>query len=202
MESGKNKKEKIKIVLPKEAKKEPAKHVLASAKYLSNPHKGSQFENFVVEMLFSGEGKKLYELSKKTSDYHNRELKVSDETNTDPDLLIRFKKSQKQFAVECKYRSFLWFDDITNKPFIDWCREDQWINYLTYQQTNRTPVFIVIGVGGTPNKPNEAYCIPLKKIKSTILFDKDLKKYAKGERRYFRLYWDDNKKNLSWDRPE
>ena len=179
-----------------------AKQIQATAKYRSSAHKGRMFERFVFEMIFQGAGKDNFELIRKTSDFFNRELQVGDKTNKDPDFLILHKKSKKQFAVECKYRTFREYDEISKKPFIEWCAEYQLKNYQEFQKSRRIPVFVVIGIGGTPDKPFDVYCIPLRKLKSTILFDKDLKNTNKGKRKYFRLYWDEENKNLVWDRPD
>jgi len=77
----------------------------------------------------------------------------------DPDLeLIFVGKNQHPFAVECKWKSYFY------KGKIEWARQDQIDKYLDFERKNAMPVFIAIGIGGSPNNPEKLYVTPLCNI--------------------------------------
>jgi hypothetical protein len=74
-----------------------------------------------------------------------------------PDLeLIFMGKNNYPFAVECKWRRQ--FDD---NGKIDWASEQQIAMYLHFERKRAMPVFIAIGVGGTPSNPKKLFVTPL-----------------------------------------
>lgn len=92
------------------------------------------------------------------------------ESITYPDFRLCFKSGnfEKEFAVECKYRS-----DFYNNG-VKWANEKQIENYKSYAAKYNIPVFIVIGVGGSPNYPDNVFIIPLKYIKYPFINNKFL----------------------------
>ena len=95
------------------------------------------------------------------------------ESNTHPDLKFCFKlgKNEKEFAVECKYRSSFF------KSGIMWAEKYQIDNYRKYEEKLLIPVFVAIGVGGKPDKPSDLFVIPLKDIEHPFLSKEFLNKY-------------------------
>ncbi len=117
--------------------------------------KGYLFEQHIVS-LFSNEKFILNEWrSDKISD------NISPESSKYPDLEyeLMLKDTSCKFAVECKWRMHV---DSNNK--IKWAEDYQIINYNNFSKKFNMPVFIVIGIGGTPNNPNAIYSIPLEKL--------------------------------------
>ena len=58
----------------------------------------------------------------------------------------------------CKWRKR--FD----KGVIEWAHAYQIKNYLAYEKATKIKVFVVIGVGGTPDKPERMFIAPLQKV--------------------------------------
>ncbi len=87
------------------------------------------------------------------------------ESSTYPDLEIEFhlRDARERFAVECKWRG-QW--EFGAKPFLIWANDQQIINYQEFARTRAIPVFIVIGVGGQPDRPAEVFIVPLDKLRS------------------------------------
>src|SRR5688572_13698289 len=77
--------------------------------------------------------------------------------HSNPDLHLIFNGKYK-FAVECKWR----------KEFIDgkinWADPSKIRRYQKFQNRNRIPVFIAIGIGGTSSSPDRLFVTPLDHI--------------------------------------
>jgi hypothetical protein len=142
----------------------------------SESEKGHDFEKFVVDRF-----KKEYFILKhwRSDKMHNG---ISPDSNKYPDLEYDFKtKSAKaKIAIECKWRSG--FDD----GKIEWAKDYQIKNYIHYKKENGVDVvFVLIGIGGMPNYPDELYIIPLEEITSTILYKKSITKYQRFSKSSF-----------------
>jgi len=61
--------------------------------------------------------------------------------------------------------------------------------YNAYSRSNRIPVFVVIGVGGSPKKPATMFCIPLKDAKYPEIFPSVFEKYERNPGKTF--FWRD-----------
>ncbi|MFT3845765.1 MAG: hypothetical protein QM725_11985 [Lacibacter sp.] len=137
--------------------------------------KGDEFERYVIERF----DKTYFNLKEWRSDKIHKG--IYPESNMNPDLVYDFasNSAKARFAVECKWRA----DLVNNK--IEWAKSYQLDNYRRFQQTERMPVFVVIGVGGQPNNPNDLYIIPLNEINSTYLNAYQLKKFLRYGRSNF-----------------
>jgi hypothetical protein len=62
------------------------------------------------------------------------------------------------FAIECKWRQKF---DQGEKPYITWASERQIDNYRAFAEAKNLPVFVVIGVGGKPDDPDEVFIVNL-----------------------------------------
>lgn len=126
--------------------------------------KGLDFEKYVVNKF----PKKYYSIKEWRSD--KRVNGHYAETNTYPDLelILHLGKSEFTFAVECKWRH-----DISGNGYIKWCEESQLERYNIFAKDKNIPVFIVLGIGGTPSTPSSVYCVPLRSMK----FNKVKKEY-------------------------
>ena len=103
-----------------------------------------------------------------------------------PDLQLELKlESEKYpFAVECKWRNDFW------KGIIEWARDAQISSYQEFQVSKDMPVFIALGVGGTPSDPRDLFIIPLSHLYQKILTQDWLKKYKRESRENFYLSLD------------
>ena len=80
-----------------------------------------------------------------------------------PDMVFRHRSSDTKFAVECKYRSK--WEINGNAPQIEWAEEHNIENYLQFSEERKMDVVIIIGIGGTAEKPEEVYAAPLHALK-------------------------------------
>ena len=133
--------------------------------------KGERFEDFVRKHLFvSAE----YELEEKTHPYEDNRAEFV-KSSLNPDYRFKSKKTGKRFWVEVKFRS-AYSDDA-----IEWCKDYQLKRYL---EINReTPVFVLIGVGGSASDPENVFIIPVKHAKYTRLFRSVLNKFEFNPKR-------------------
>lgn len=124
-----------------------------------NLKKGGEFENWVVSKFDSRYFKVLEWRGDKASHGHYAESSRS------PDLEMDFalKEQTMRFAVECKWRKSFYRDGI------EWSYPGQIDSYRSFASTRKMPVFVVLGVGGTPGDPNEVFVVPLPELKSPFV---------------------------------
>jgi uncharacterized RDD family membrane protein YckC/uncharacterized protein YutD len=122
---------------------------------------GKQFERYVAHLF-----KNYYTIEDWTQDNSDKIKGFFVESNMNPDLTIRYNPTQERFAVECKWRSSSFYSALKNEKVIQVAQESQLSRYQKFSENKGIPVFIVLGVGGTPDNPLEVYCIPLNKISS------------------------------------
>ncbi len=126
--------------------------------------KGEEFEQYLRDYIFP---ERAYHLEHRSHDYStNRTDYVAD--SLDPDFVFVSVKGEKMFFVEAKYRSDFYQDAV------EWCKPYQ---LKRYKEANKDlPVFIALGVGGTPDMPDHVYVFPVKHTKYTKLFNSVLMK--------------------------
>ncbi|MBS1508041.1 MAG: hypothetical protein JSS79_15480 [Bacteroidetes bacterium] len=136
--------------------------------------KGHTFEHYVVER-FKQRGE-FFKWISATSDKGTRDYYP--ESNQYPDLHYEFRMGGKSypFAVECKYRSMTTGTiKITNDGQIE--------RYKKFGIEKKMEVFIVLGLGGKPEKPSELYVIPLDHLAQWM--DKQTLQAYKAETRFY-----------------
>ena len=120
---------------------------------IDNHTKGVAFERFVVGHF----DKHYFELIDWRGDkYHEGVYPLS---NCYPDLVMRYRPAQIQFAVECKWRQNFY-------EYFDKKDHDQINNYKKFSAEKKMKVFLVIGIGGTPHYPDNLYIVPLRDVSS------------------------------------
>ena len=134
--------------------------------------KGRLFEDYIVRRF----SKKYFHLIDWRSD-----KKVGNryaDSNKNPDLKYEysFGAVKGAFAVECKFRSY-WSNGRGGSKFVTWCKEEQLERYHNYAKKEKLPVFIILGVGGRADTPEEVYAIPLKDIKRRFMSQKFCSQY-------------------------
>lgn len=132
--------------------------------------KGREFEKYVVTYF----DKNYFTIAHAQSDksFDGRHV----ESNQNPDFVMRLETSfaQVSIAVECKYRSSI------NKNYpIQFCEEYQLKNYQRFGYENDMNVFLVLGVGGKPDNPDDLYVFPLLDRKKNNMSFNELKSYNK-----------------------
>lgn len=92
-----------------------------------------------------------------------------------PDLYMVFgKKKLYRFAVECKYVSQV------KAGLIKWAEESNIRSYSVYQSKFRIPLFIAIGLGGTPSAPEKMFVTPFQNIEHTThVYEHELYEYKR-----------------------
>ena len=78
-------------------------------------------------------------------------------------MVFRHLSSNTKFAMECKYRTDWELNRKT--PQIEWAEEHNIANYLHFSKERKMDVVIIIGIGGTAEKPEEVYAAPLHALK-------------------------------------
>jgi hypothetical protein len=92
-----------------------------------------------------------------------------------PDLELIFGKYRKHhFAVECKWRERFLEEKIT------WASNNQICSYQDFENQCRIPVFIAIGIGGEPSRPEKLFVTPLRNIEMySEVYEADLIPYKR-----------------------
>ncbi len=155
-------------------------HAAATAVTSKEEDKGRAFEQFIVDKF----PKDSFNLVEWRSDKNSNGK--SPESSRWPDLQLELKLQDEKFpfAVECKWRNDFW------KGIIEWARDAQISTYQEFQLSREMPVFIALGVGGTPSDPRDLFIIPLGHLYKTILTEDWLKKYKRESRGNFFLNLD------------
>lgn len=125
---------------------------------------GEQFENYVYRRIFPNRN---YELLQRTYNYNVKGKNYVPSSN--PDFKFRDRRTSKIFYVEAKYRKNFYDGKIS------WCSEKQLKNY--WRCNYAYPVFVLIGIGGEPNRPNFLSLIPLRHANFTELFVQHVGKF-------------------------
>jgi hypothetical protein len=155
---------------------------------LSPKEKGDSFERYVVRNF----NPNYFTLQEWRGDkYVDGVYPVS---NHFPDLEIVFSLPSRNikdtFAIECKWRSG-W-----HRNNIEWASDFQVAHYKEYAQRVGIPVFVVIGLGGTPDAPEHVYCIPLEAMQGNTLTFEDVRPYWKKIAERTAFYWDSESRML------
>ena len=109
--------------------------------------KGREFENYVVD-LFDIPNNKNLTLKEWRGD---KSLPgIYPESNSAPDFV--FEYDGKQFAVECKWRSHLPKD--IEKELLP---AERMASFQQFSTERRMPVYLLLGIGGLPNDPDNLY---------------------------------------------
>ncbi|MDC8003962.1 hypothetical protein POV27_07850 [Aureisphaera galaxeae] len=131
--------------------------------------KGEEFEEYVRKVLFP---QARFQLIDKTHGYNtNREDFV--ESSLKPDFKFRDTKNGQEFYVEAKWRNGSYNRD--NK--LQWCNKNQLRRYKDIDQYE-SKVFVVLGLGNSPKRPEEVVLFPMSSCNFNSLYDSFLSKYS------------------------
>lgn len=121
---------------------------------------GNSFEDTVIGM-FDPSAFELIHRTPTDKDTHGRFVP----SMALPDLRFRERSTGRRFWVECKYRA-----RVAEDWSLEWCTEHQLREYHDAGRCTGEPVFVVIGIGGTVQRPELVYCLDVGPIHYTTLF--------------------------------
>jgi hypothetical protein len=141
---------------------------------------GANFEGYVQNLFSENE----WAISKTAGDL-SRKLGRKVEQDSEPDFVMRHKKENRLFAIECKFRSNLWKGK--EEYGLLWAPRYKIHNYNRFWKKEKIPVFIVIGLSGLPSAPQHLFLIPLPHLPHQFISESRLKKFERGATDKFSL---------------
>lgn len=136
-----------------------------------NKEKGYQFEKYIVDLF----DKKWFKIKEWRSDKRSHGGRFAD-SNKYPDMEVQFGEGfdTYRFAIECKWRKGFYNGEIK------WAEPYQINNYLEFQEVTGMRVFVIIGIGGKPDAPEQVYVAPLDDVERfPVLFESYLQNYRR-----------------------
>jgi len=131
--------------------------------WTTNPYwKGTRFEQY-VSTLFPEPNFVVVDRTRDVSKFLNRRV----ESDSHPDFVFRNQKTGKNFAVECKWRGRWAYDK--NREIGLWWNRWQGDRYARYEKESGIPVHIALGIGGSPERPNEIYFLEPSRLQYSFL---------------------------------
>ena len=129
---------------------------------------GRDFEQYVMQKLLVK--KEQFKILNQRHDQLGPDGKpLPDNSNPDLEIEASWYEKKAVVAVECKFRS-KWDDDRS----VEWCREHNLKNYREFSKSRNIPVFVVLGIGGTPSSPLEMFCFRLTEHSTTRVLQRDM----------------------------
>jgi hypothetical protein len=149
----------------------------------TNPHfneemytKGKEFERFIGKILASQ--KSIFAIEHWANDIHTKHPDIHVESDSLPDFLVRHLSTGQKFFIECKYRSNILFNEKLKTDVVNWANFRIIKRYQSVSKKEGIPIYVVIGIKGTPEKPEHLFCLPLGKALYPDLMIDSLKKYS------------------------
>lgn len=134
--------------------------------------KGDTFEKLVQGMLPDDEFA-LMNASPRRFDDEGRTM----EEAKDPDFRYLHHRSEQVLWVICRYRKDTYYDKV------QWSTPAQLNRYRNFQRdVEPEALYIIIGLGGTPNRPDHIFCIPLHEVLCPVLPLSKLKEFEHHDR--------------------
>ncbi len=101
-----------------------------------------------------------------------------------PDFVFRDRRTGALFGVGCEYRSGL-----NPEGLLEWSDPERIERYRAFARERYAPVFVVVGLGGLEEAPENMFVIPLKSGESSALPPGAFDRYGR-----------DPKEPFSWER--
>lgn len=97
----------------------------------------------------------------------------ADDLNYYPDLEVvcTLQNEVRRFALECKYRPSL------QDGFVEFAYDEQLKRYKNFEDVEKLPLVIVLGIGGKPGSPAALFLIPLDGVYQPYLSEQQLKEF-------------------------
>lgn len=120
-----------------------------------------EFENFIIRILESQKGDfKILKRTLRSKMY---------QTSNRPSILLEYIPTKERIALECKFRSSLKQSSVYTDKVLKWTTTDQLKDYSKFCEKFQIPLYIAIGLGGSPSDPKKSFCIPFEVAKSPEL---------------------------------
>jgi hypothetical protein len=100
-----------------------------------------------------------------------------------PDFVFRDRRTGALFGVGCEYRSGL-----NPEGMLDWSDPEKIERYRAFARERYAPVFVVVGLGGLEEAPENMFVIPLKDAGSAALSPGALGRYGRDPKEPF--FWE------------
>ena len=138
--------------------------------------KGLQFERHVSSLF----PRNIWVIADRTGGGLFKKLGRLVESDTNPDFTFRHIATGKTIAVECKFHSYFYKGKYGD--FGTWWRKEQGARYRAYGAERKIPVFVAIGIGGSPKNPQRLFFCPLEKLNNVpheFITESDLKQFER-----------------------
>ena len=143
-------------------KKEVIEKIKELSPFEKRWEKGLEFEKYVLS-LFPKDKWEIEDYTKDTIKGVDRKINSS----VNPDFTMKYKKTGDCFGIECKYRSYLY--GINNNPNKGFSIKQRHLNnYKEFNKKSGCEVYLILGVGGSPSKPEKMFKVHLDNAKSFI----------------------------------
>ena len=156
----------------------------ADDRKLQNQQKGLAFEKYVISKF----PKDSYSIKEWRSDKFTDGRYAESSTYPDMELTLHLGKYEHEFAIECKWRS-----KFTDEKSLEWSYDEQIKRYNKYSEDKSIPVFIILGIGGTPSAPENVFCIPLQALQNAHVEKEYLEKFRHQNPKNFYYFAKENK---------
>lgn len=123
-----------------------------------NHAKGEAFERFVVSRF----DRKYWSISDWRSDKGVDGRYAESAMKPDLVMCLHLKDDKHQVAVECKWRKE------AKEGKVKWSYPEQLARYRKFASETEMPVFVAIGIGGSPSAPESVYLVPLSSLRSHV----------------------------------
>ena len=144
----------------------------------TNYERGVEFEKYVIRLF----GSNHFALHDWTRDISGKNSGFVVESDSNPDLVMRYKPRDELFAVECKFRASLF------KGAMAWTNHRKLRGYKAYAEQTGIPTFVVVGLGGQPDAPERMFCVPLADAKYPAMYPSIFEKFERKPSK--RFFWD------------
>lgn len=136
--------------------------------------KGDIFEEYIVNQFDAKSGKFIVKRWRSDKKAANGLYDVSSKY---PDLEFIFNNdANHKFAIECKWRQS--FETKGSNLGITWAPDYKIREYQEYEKEFNIPVWVAIGVGGSPDKPAQLYLAKLAELAPyPFVFESYLRKF-------------------------
>ncbi len=141
---------------------------------------GIRFESYIMS-LFNKNDWSIVDYTKDLSKKFDRRV----ESDSDPDFTIRHKITDNIVSIECKYRSKTVY--IGSGYGVQWAESYQIRNYNEFSKRTKYPVFIAIGIEGSPSNPEKIFILPLSCLKDPFVGIKYLEKFKRNSKNIFTI---------------
>ncbi|RYG42155.1 MAG: hypothetical protein EOO01_23640 [Chitinophagaceae bacterium] len=146
---------------------------------------GHEFENHMISLF----NRKHFKLLAWRSVLKSS-AEVYDNTQSYPDLEFQFADTRKyRFSLKC-----VWHEDFRDDK-VSWSDPDIIRRYLQYQELHAVPMYVAIGIGGTPPNPEKLFVTLLDKLSLQSEINRaELSRYQRKPEHKFR--YDVNRREL------